>query len=130
MNKNSVLFGAYLTLLLLGCSSAPVALAPVGPNPYGAVGANTTGQLEVFSALQECRDGNEFDTNPAWYQHTDYDVYNLAGKRIKHVFNTVGHYDEAPRVIALPAGDYLVKARGAGLHAGGGTSRNRVRSHN
>jgi hypothetical protein len=107
-------FEVALALLLLGCSSTPVVLAPVGPNPYGPTSINANGQLEVFSALEECRDGNEFDVNPAWYQHTDYNVYDLSGKRIKHVFNTVGHYDEAPCVITLPPGKYLVKAQGQG----------------
>jgi len=75
---------------------------------------SATGELEVFSALQKCRDGNEFDVNPAWYQHTDYTVYNLKRERIKHVFNTVGHYAEAPCLITLPSGEYLVQAQAQG----------------
>ena len=53
--------------------------------------------------------------NPAWHQHTDYTVYDSAGKRVRHVFNTVGHYEETPNVITLPAGSYVVMARAQGL---------------
>jgi hypothetical protein len=34
----------------------------------------------------------------------------LDGKRIKHVFNSIGHYNEVPRTITLPPGEYLVRA--------------------
>jgi hypothetical protein len=89
-----------------------VALAPVGPNPAGAANGatKTTGHLEVYSALTECHEGDEYDTNPMWYQHTDYVVCNSNGERIRHVFNTVGHYAQRPRRIDLPPGEYLVKA--------------------
>ena len=97
--------------ILCGCSSTPVALAPVGPNPNGLLSTDTTGQLEVYSALQKCRDGNEFDTNPLWYQHTDYVVCDQNGKAIRHVSNSVGHYAQRPRSIRLPPGQYLVKAQ-------------------
>jgi hypothetical protein len=73
-----------------------------------------TGQLEVYSALQTRRDGNEYDPDPLWHQHTDYTVYDSDGKRVEHVFNTIGHYEEAPRVITLPAGRYVVSARAQG----------------
>ena len=111
--KNTCLMGAVVSALcLIGCSSAPVALAPVGPNPAGSTVRASTGQLEVYSALKECRDGNEYDPNPAWYQHTDYIVRDLDGKRIRHVGNSVGHYARRPRRIELPPGKYLVKAEG------------------
>jgi hypothetical protein len=115
MKKIPVILGTALTSLLLGCASTPVALAPVGPNPSGRASMAATGQLEVFSALQTRHDGNEYDPNPAWHQHTDYTVYDSAGKRVRHVFNTVGHYEETPNVITLPAGSYVVMARAQGL---------------
>ena len=109
--KSSYLIGVTLvSSFLAGCSSTPVSLAPVGPNPTGAESDATTGRLEVYSALQECHDGNEYDTNPVWYQHTDYVVCNLNGKRIRHVSNSVGHYAQRPCAIALAPGKYLVKA--------------------
>jgi hypothetical protein len=115
MKRIPIIFGTAIASLLLGCSTTPVALAPVGPNPTRAANMSANGQLEVYSALQTQRDGNEYDPDPAWYQHTDYMVYDLNGKRVRHVFNTVGHYEEAPNVITLPAGSYLVAARAQGL---------------
>src|SRR5580692_1325102 len=114
MKNILIVLGTVLTSLLLGCASTPVALAPVGPNPSGPVHMAATGQLEVFSAVQTERDGNEYDPNPAWYQHTDYTIYDSTGQRVQHVFNSVGHYSQAPNVISLPAGNYLVKARAQG----------------
>ena len=95
-------------LLTAGCSSTPpVTLAPVGPNPIGFAAASGDGQLQVFSA-QSGRDEGE---NPTWYRHTDYDIYNQDGKRLEHVHNGVGYYSQAPRVVTLPAGEYIVMAR-------------------
>jgi hypothetical protein len=71
-----------------------------------------TGDLQVFSSLIEKNDDqNQGSDNPAWYQHTDYRVYNLQGKLVKRVDNTIGRYEQAPRRVALPAGRYLVKAQ-------------------
>ena len=106
--------GASLIGLLVGCTTNTTVRAPVGPNPTESVSDQPTGRLEVFSALEKCRDGNDFDPDPAWHQHTDYTVYTGQGKRVRHVFNTVGHYEEAPRVIRLPPGEYFVKARAQG----------------
>jgi hypothetical protein len=108
MKKNVlIILGAAVTALLAGCSTTPVALAPVGPNPAGVQTASTQGQLEVFSALSGRREGN----NPTWYQHTDYSVYNYQGKKLEHVWNTTGYYEQTPRTIALPVGKYIVEAR-------------------
>ncbi|HEX4348942.1 MAG TPA: hypothetical protein VH251_01075, partial [Verrucomicrobiae bacterium] len=91
--------------LLVGCST-PVAVGPVGPNPYALENSTKNGQLEVFSALTPRTEGDD----PTWYQHTDYTVYNQRGDAVKHVNNTVGHYATEPRLIDLPPGQYLVKA--------------------
>jgi hypothetical protein len=114
MKMITVVLGAVVSCVLAGCVSAPMALSPVGPNPAGRVSASDEGQLEVFSALQSHRDGNEYDPNPAWYQHTDYTVYNMQGERVRHVFNSVGHYEQAPGVTSLPPGEYRVVARAQG----------------
>ncbi len=114
MKMITVVLGAAVSCALAGCVSAPMTLAPVGPNPAGRVSASEEGQLEVFSKLQLHHDGNEYDPNPAWYQHTDYVVYDMQGKRVRHVFNTVGHYEQAPSVTSLPPGEYRVVARAQG----------------
>jgi hypothetical protein len=49
--------------------------------------------------------------NPTWYQHTAYYIYDLHGKIVKHVDNTIGRYEQAPKLLPLPAGRYLVKAK-------------------
>ena len=107
MKRISTLLGTGLALLLAGCASAPVALAPVGPSPVAAGGAGSKGQLQVYSAWEGRTEGN----NPVWYQHADYTLYDQAGRRLRYVDNTVGNYERAPRIVTLPAGKYLVKAQ-------------------
>jgi len=51
------------------------------------------------------------DGSPFWYQHSDYSIYTPGGKLVKRVGNTVGHYAQSPDAVALPAGQYVVKAR-------------------
>ena len=115
MKWNCYLLGAGLVSLLVGCSSVPVALAPVGPSPVGSERLDATGELQVFSSLVERTDNqNEASRDPLWYQHTDYSIYDQHGKLVKRVDNTVGHYEQAPRRVALPAGQYLVKAEANG----------------
>ena len=98
--------GAVLGLLLAGCASPPIVLSPIGPNPAGFAGPDLHGRLEVYSARMEQDEGD----NPIWYQHADYNLYDSQGKKLRHVGNTEGHYDEAPRTLTLPAGRYVVKA--------------------
>jgi hypothetical protein len=107
MKKNILIMGAAVAILVTGCSTTPTAFAPVGPNPaaFQATGAN--GQLEVFSALSRRIEGD----NPTWYQHSDYYVCDSRGRRLEHVDNNTGYYDQSPRLINLPPGKYLVKAR-------------------
>ena len=99
--------GTALASILVGCSSTPVVLAPVGPSPVAMGATSGSGQLEVFSAMRGHTEGN----NPTWYQHTDYYIYDDQNKPLKHVNNKVGHYDRAPRVVDLPPGRYIVKAK-------------------
>ena len=114
MKTNLVLMGAVLFALLTGCATTRVALGPVGPNPDGTAVAATAGGLQVFSRLAaQSDDQNQGSTDPIWYQHTDYSIYDLQGKLVKRVGNTIGHYEEAPRLVNLPAGQYLVKAQAA-----------------
>jgi hypothetical protein len=64
------------------------------------------GGLQVFSSLVGRSEGD----NPTWFQHTDYYLYDLHGKRLRHMDNAIGYYEQAPRREALAAGRYLVKA--------------------
>lgn len=110
--KKSILVLAAVggVLLLTGCSSTPVAFAPVGPNPAVVGTSGGSGQLEVFSALSGRSEGN----NPTWYQHSDYYICNDQGQRLDHVDNAVGYYARAPRIVTLPPGKYFVKAHAKG----------------
>lgn len=97
--------------VLIGCSSTPVVLAPVGPNPTGIRSAASQGELQVFSSLEEeSDDQNQGSSDPIWHQHTDYTIYDTQGNRVERVDNTTGHYARSPRLVALPAGQYVVKA--------------------
>jgi hypothetical protein len=101
--------------LLASCASQPITLAPVGPNPFAGDSASIgTGRLQVFSSLAERSDDqNQGSTDPAWYQHTDYNVYDSGGRLVKRVDNTVGHYSTSPRLVSLRPGNYAVRARSA-----------------
>ena len=94
-------------LLMAGCHSTLVLQTPVGPEPFERQTTGPTGRLLVFSAKEARGDGDD----PIYYQHSDYSIYGSQGKRIKRVGNTKGHFDETPRLVDLPPGTYVVKAR-------------------
>jgi hypothetical protein len=98
--------GIGLISLLVGCSTTSVVLGPVGPDPVGAESMASTGSLEVFSRVAKQRDDQSQggDGMPRWNQHTDYSIYNLQGKPVKHVENSTGHYAEAPKRVTLEHG--------------------------
>jgi hypothetical protein len=116
MKDHHSVFGFVLVLLLVGCSTPSVVIAPVGPDPDGIQSVASTGDLQVFSRVTKHYDDGEQggDGSPGWYQHTDYTIYNLEGQLVKHVDNTPGHYDRAPELVELPVGSYLVKAQARG----------------
>lgn len=102
---------ASMILGLAGCAS-PVILAPVGPNPVGRESVASMGALQVFTrVVEQFDDQNQAgDGVSGWPQHSDYVIYNLHGKRVKHVYNSIGHYETAPRIVTLPPGRYIVAA--------------------
>jgi hypothetical protein len=110
MKKILIILGAAGALALTGCATKQVSIAPVGPNPADAAGIAGNGQLEVYSALSGRSEGN----NPTWRQHSGYHILNSHGRRMEHVMNAPGYYSTLPRLVTLPAGDYIVKARAKG----------------
>jgi hypothetical protein len=77
MRSVCIVLGPGLVSLLVGCSSTPVALAPIGPNPVGGERIASKGELQVFSNLAgQSDDQNQGSKDPVWYQHTDYNIYN------------------------------------------------------
>lgn len=99
--------------ILVSCASPPITLAPVGPNPSaGRASWMGTGYLQVFSRLSlQNDDQNQGGSDPSWYQHTDYNLYDAKGKLVKHVGNTVGHYSTSPRLVSLRPGSYILRAQ-------------------
>lgn len=96
--------------LLMGCSSTPVVLAPVGPCSARHEASDSNGNLQVFSVMEGQSEGDD----SVWYQHSAYVIYSPQGKRVKYVGNTIGKFDETPQTVLLPAGRYSVKARAEG----------------
>lgn len=119
MKINATFLLAGVIPLLASCASKqPIVLAPVGPRPSVLPSsAAGTGQLQVFSCrLREGDDQNQGGSgdSPFWYQHTDYNIYDAKAKLVKHVDNTVGHYETSPRLVSLPPGIYTVRAEAKG----------------
>lgn len=83
----------------------PVALAPVGPGPYGRPTSEPTGFLEVYTTVKR------YPYDHQWYDaHTAYGVYGADGRRVKSVGNAVYVYALEPEVVSLPPGSYSVIA--------------------
>jgi hypothetical protein len=116
MKMNTPLCLLGLIPLLVSCASQPITLGPVGPSPLaGSSSSPGIGHLEVFSGLvEQSDDQNQGSTDPIWYQHSDYKVYDTGGKLVQQVDNTVGHYSTSPRLVSLPAGSYTVRAQASG----------------
>jgi hypothetical protein len=102
----AMIVGAAFISLVVYNAAAAAALPTVGPNPYGLRSQSVSGQLEVFSRLEGHSEGN----NPPWYQHADYYICDQQGHELQHVDNTVGYYAQAPRVVTLSPGQYLIKS--------------------
>jgi hypothetical protein len=116
MKNVPAILEATLISLFTGCATIPVVtLSPVGPNPYAPVSTASHGGLQVFSRLTlQNDDQNQDSRDSAWYQHSDYYIYRPDGTLFRRVWNKVGKYEEAPRVVDLPAGQYIVKTKAAG----------------
>jgi hypothetical protein len=92
--------------LLTSCASQPIALAPVGPRPGEiVVSPAAAGRLQVFSETEEYDEDDQY-----YFPHSDYTIYTVDGKRVKHVWNHETREDETPLVVTLPAGRYVVRA--------------------
>ena len=96
---------------LSACATAPVVLQnAVGPPPVQGSGG-ATGHLIVYSATYAAVvEQSEYPV------HTDYTVATLDDRRIQHVANATGPFEANPAKLALPAGQYRVRAQ----YEGGG----------
>ena len=96
--------------IMVGCSSTPIVLEPVGPAPANAAAPTHEGYLQVYTATESHADGDE----TYYYPHSSYQIYTEAGKLWKYVPNHAGTMDETPAVVRIPAGNYNVVARADG----------------
>lgn len=93
--------------LLASCASAPLALPAVGPGPFAHVTSPAgTGQLQVYTEPEEY-----FADQWLYYPHSDYQLYDANGKRLRRVWNHNTHEDELPAIVSLAPGTYLIEAR-------------------
>jgi hypothetical protein len=56
-------------------------------------------------------EGFDQGANPTYYQHAAYRIFDTAGKEVKYVGNSTGHYSSSPRLVSLAPGNYIVEAR-------------------
>jgi len=103
--KAGILSSVVNCVLLTGYVSAgiPGSMGVVGPGP---VAANHIGQLIVYSATDEFRDGDD-----TWaYPHSSYFIYRPDGSRYKYVANHISRSDSQPDTVDLPCGQYYIVA--------------------
>ena len=105
--KTIMLVGTPIILLLAGCASQPVVLAPVGPEQNNQVKYASTGHLRVFSDTKT----REIGENTFYYTHTRYVIQDENGKIVKIVPNHIGDTDEMPTLVTIPSGNYKVVAQ-------------------
>ena len=116
---------------LVGCASVSrvVVVEPIGPAPTEVAQGVGDGSLVIFSAhspadvdinTQEWRWNNDFGRNAFLSEaaHSDYTIYGPNGDVVRHVRNARGANDDAPTVVALPAGTYKVEAEGINCNGG------------
>ncbi len=104
---NLILMLGTTALLAAGCVTKPLVLDTVGPSHARWSPPGSRGYLKVYSATETDPIG---DTT-YYYPHTSYRVFDPAGKLVKFVPNHIGNMDESPAWVALPTGNYLVKAQ-------------------
>ena len=105
-----VLIASGSSLLACSCMTlqTPITLAPVGPGLGNQIASASTGSLKVYTHVQ----GYTYEADYYYYAHSDYNVYNLNGWRVRSVQNTALYRSMEPREVALPPGHYEVVAWG------------------
>lgn len=86
-------------------TTKPVVLGTVGPDPSSQVLATTNGFLRVYTAVKCYPYDRQY-----YFGHTDYGIYDAAGKRVRSVRNAARFHDLTPALVTLPAAIYNVVA--------------------
>ena len=91
-----------------GCTTQPIALAPVGPqrSPALAAKGDPHGLLVVYSAFDATAGMSD-----ELKHHSDYDLRSGHGQLIERVFNRANGLSEEPVALELAPGNYEVVAR-------------------
>ncbi len=94
---------------MTGCASDQkvTALAPVGPDSGRVPGGKVSGYLVVYSDTES----PIMNDDVMYYPHTGYKIYDSHGAYVRYVQNHVSASDESPSRVALPAGNYTIRAR-------------------
>jgi hypothetical protein len=114
---------AGVLIWVTGCASAPkvVVLDRLGPCHTVLASSGHDGSLQVYSArVQAVTDlnaltyfwNNDYGKNEFLYgaAHSDYAIYDAAGKLVKRVRNSRGIDDAVPASVSLPVGSYTIQA--------------------
>jgi hypothetical protein len=124
MKRVLPIFAGIGAVILVGCASPTSTVqTPVGPNPTVPARRNSMGSLAVFSAGQQQENwgwDSEYPDYPSasadlqYQTHTGYSIYDATGQLVKNVdSNEKGTLGIEPRTIALPPGEYQIKALAA-----------------
>jgi len=106
IQKVLVLVAAGSSLLACSCTllQPTVAVAPVGPGPGSLIASGSTGYLKVYTHVE----GYPYEADYYYFGHSDYNVYDHTGRRVRSVQNADLYHSLTPRQVALPPGHYEV----------------------
>jgi hypothetical protein len=102
---------AIAAMAFMSCSSNPLVLPAVGPATSNLSRRAGHGSLQVYTAVTERN-----DSGIRYFYPRNYHIYQT-NRLAKSVVNSM-QMSEQPAVVDLPAGEYVVKAHGAGGHSG------------
>ena len=96
--------------MLVSCTTTPVQLSAVGPEPPVIHSALGQGSLVVYSDTEPKR----LDNGPPFYVHKSYLIEDQSGRILRWVPNHLGDMDEVPARVILPAGTFQIVAESTG----------------
>jgi hypothetical protein len=123
MKHLSAIATAGVLIWVTGCASTSkvVVADRLGPCHTALTSPGSEGSLQVYSArVQAVTDlnaltyfwNNDYGNNDFLYgtAHSDYAIYDVAGKLVKRVRNSRDIDDAVPASVSLPVGSYTIQA--------------------